>query len=373
MTDATQKGAPADQTDTSTLDTQQQNAQHPAKERSHPLSQREALLAKHEEYRKANQPEAENPGDLGAGPVKEAATEEETESKDGLEPVQPTVTDEVESYIVKDEAGKAFFKTVVDGQEKLVPLDRARAQLQKHEAAEIRLQTASQRARELDEREQKIREQEQKAQTRPPSATDASVLDDAALEAEAAGLVKSLIEDDEADAAKKLAAVLKKARSSGSQVDKETLVKEVATVITAKQTEEQQQKALAEGFNAYLKEYSETPVEKDPALRAWHAAKVDALALEHPEWSPKECMLKAGEMALEFAGIKRGSQASDEGNTPPADARQTRKQQLQPVPQSRSARSGTERPAQSDTSPQSALNEMRKARGQPVIPSQRGG
>ena len=42
-----------------------------------------------------------------------------------------------------------MFRTLVDGKEQFIPLDRARAQLQKHLAADIRLQQASERQQQL--------------------------------------------------------------------------------------------------------------------------------------------------------------------------------------------------------------------------------
>jgi hypothetical protein len=376
MNDATKNGASATEADTQEneeLDTGTKNAQdsangaHPVQERQHPFNQREAALARFEAQRKAEQPDAAVQGDLGT--AIEEVVEEESEEVPVVDKTTAPAQDADEEFIVKVE-GKSFFKTKVDGEEKLVPLSRARDQLQKHEAAELRLQRAS----------AVLRDAEQKAAAAPrsPSATDVSAEDDAALKKRAAELVTSLIDDDPETAATKLADALKSVRAPSA---KPADVKEIAAEVVKLNTVEQQNAALRDGYNAYLKEFGE--VITDPALVAWHSAKVDELAAANPSWTPKEAMLKAGEMACEFAKIERGSTASNAAKpgakpaqeaTPPAQTRQQRKQDLQPVPQSRSAVLAATRPeAPAQSTPQSVVDEYRKARGQPVVQSRKTG
>src|ERR1700683_2316611 len=70
--------------------------------------------------------------DSGAGDAAEATAREAVRiSNKGADPLG--------EYVVRVE-GKPMFKTIVNGAEVLVPLDRARMQLQKHLAADIRLQ-----------------------------------------------------------------------------------------------------------------------------------------------------------------------------------------------------------------------------------------
>lgn len=367
--EATQKGVSAADAENNdeALDTGANGAQNSPVDRMHPAAQREAMLANFAKHREQN-PDAESPnGGLG---VVEGDEEENTDDEDeegevtetppkGQPPAAAADEEKVDDYIVKDANGKLAFKTIVDGKEVLVPVSRARAQLQKHEAADVRLQTASERLREADRIKAAAA---QSAQPRSPSATDVSVDDDEALNAEAKELVTSLLEEEDQDAiAKKLAKTLK---GRTTKVDPKAVAEEAVNLIRQQSTDA----ALVDGYNAYMKEFGET-VDADPSLRAWHAAKVDELVAANPNWTPKQAMLEAGEMACKFAGIKRGSQVSDAGgDPPPANDRQQRKQALQPVPQNRSAVRGTGAPekTQPDT-PRDVVNQMRKVRGQPVV------
>jgi hypothetical protein len=347
---------------TETLDNNTEKAEHPVKERQHPLAQRESVMSRYEAHRKANVPEAAEQGSLD-GAVSTAAIEEPI-VEETKEPV--VAADPLEKHFVRNDKG-VFWKTVVDGVEKLVPLERAQAQLQKHEAADLRLQRASEELREAN----RLKAEAAKASTiRTPSPTDVSGADDEAVLKEAKELVTSVIEEDDEAAAKKIAAALK---SRAPVVDKAALVDEVAEAVSAKQAQKSQEALLVEGYNAYLKEYGPT-VNEDPALRAWHAAKADVLAAEHPEWTPKQVMLEAGAQAEKFAGIKRESPTTDSKPAAPlATSRQQRKQELQPVPQSRSAVRGSDQPAKVDNSPRAIIDEMRQKRGQPVPSSRRVG
>ena len=60
--------------------------------------------------------------------------------------------DPLAEYIVMD-GDAAMFKTKVDGEERLIPLDAARSQLQKHVAAEVRLARVAAERKDLDVRE----------------------------------------------------------------------------------------------------------------------------------------------------------------------------------------------------------------------------
>src|ERR1700683_3634470 len=115
--------------------------------------------------------------------------------------------DPLGDYVVRVD-GKPMFKTLVDGKEQLIPLDRARTQLQKHLAADIRLQQAAEQKRQLDAREQSIRNVEATLKTRSAQPV-APVVDDTSLDKEAVELVRSLVSEPEGKAAARLAKTLK--------------------------------------------------------------------------------------------------------------------------------------------------------------------
>ncbi len=59
-----------------------------------------------------------------------------------------------------------MFRTVVNGQQKLIPLDKARATIQKSAAADQRLEHANQIYRDLEQREQSLNARENELNSR---------------------------------------------------------------------------------------------------------------------------------------------------------------------------------------------------------------
>lgn len=382
MNDATRKGASANaggaelENGNEGVDNDTENQEDRNLPSEHPVQKREDIYARFsrerddleegEPYREVEDSD-EDDGEEGNDEESDDQDQDDSDSSD---------EDGLDKYITEKD-GAAYFKAVVDGESKLIPLDRAQAQLQKHEAADVRLQQASELRRSLDARAEQLQLAERDSQQRSPSQQqDVNAEDDESLLTEAQGLISSLMEEDEAEAAKKLAAALKKARSTGEPIDREALVTEVAEATAQRLQGNETQEALADGYNAYMREYGDTKIETDSALRAWHGAKVDELAAANPDWSPKQCMLKAGEMACEFAGIKVPSASEtitteDEGGDPPENSdepnpRQERKRNLQPLPDSRSAVSDPKGGEEKSQTARDVLNEMRASRGQPV-------
>lgn len=262
--------------------------------------------------------------------------------------------DPLAEYVVQ-QGGKPMFRTLVNGKVVLVPLDRARAQLQKHLAADIRLQQASDRTRELDVREAQIRSTETALRTR---ATEATPIDESALEAESVELVRSLVSEPEAVAAKKLSKVLTKIRASAPQVDVNALGRQAASIARQEIAAEGEVKALGDGMISFTKAYPDIAADSD--LFAVADRKTTAIAEEHPTWTPEQVMLEAGKQTREwFTGRKAPAVAGDLTNR-----RQQLKQGLKPMPQQRIARPTGNADANSESSPQDAVAEIRKSRGQ---------
>lgn len=269
--------------------------------------------------------------------------------------------DPLEEYVVRETGKPAMFKTVVDGKVHLVPLDKARAQLQKHLAADIRLQQATERTRSLDAREQSIRATEAQLQQR--ARQPAVAVDDAALERESTDLVRSLVSEPEAVAAKKLAKVLTGIRAAAPQIDVNALGKQAATLARQEIAAEDNVKALNSGFNEFTTAYPD--IAADPDLFALADRKTNAIAAEHPGWTPGQVMDEAGRQTREWvAGIsgkpvRRNPQGDSQLNN-----RQLVKQNLKPMPQSRSVRPAPAADLNEGTSASDALKEIRKSRGQ---------
>lgn len=271
-------------------------------------------------------------------------------------------TDPLGDYVVRVD-GKPMFKTLVDGKEVLVPLDRARTQLQKHLAADIRLQQAAERQKQLDTRERSIRDVEAtlKARSAHPSAT-APVVDDATLDNEAVELVRSLVSEPEGKAAARLAKTLKTIRASQPQIDVSAIVKQASDEAMRTIAARENDKALSSGLDQFTKDYPDIAGDSD--LFALADRRTDAIAAENPSWSPEQVMLKAGEQTREWlksigAPVKQTASGEQPSN------RQQRKQNLVPMPQPRSSRPSPSADAPREQTPQDAMAEIRKSRGQP--------
>jgi hypothetical protein len=270
--------------------------------------------------------------------------------------------DPLEEFVVR-EAGKApMFKTVIDGKTQLIPLDKARQQLQKHLAADIRLQQATERQKQLDARERNIKATEATLQAR--ARQPVVPVDDASLDKEATELVRSLLSDPEATAASKMAGVLKKIRAATPQIDVGAITKQAVSVAKQEIAAESHEKALATGLTEFTRAYPD--IAADPKLFALADRETDAIAAEHPEWDPQTVMLEAGKKTVEWLqsmGLRKPAPKSNGGD--PNARRQLNKDRLVPMPQARSARPAATQAAEVDDSPNGALAEIRKARGQP--------
>jgi hypothetical protein len=292
--------------------------------------------------------------DSGAGDAAEATAREAVR-------ISNKGTDPLGEYVVRVE-GKPMFKTLVDGKEVLVPLDRARAQLQKHLAADIRLQQVSERQKQLDAREQSIRTVEATLKTRSahPSAT-APVLDDQSLDTEAVELVRSLVSEPEGKAAARLAKTLKSIRASQPQVDVGSIVKQASDEAVRTIAARDNDKALGDGFSQFTKDYPDIAGDSD--LFALADRKTTAIAEENPTWTPGQVMLEAGKQTREWMknlGVPvKGATPADAPNN-----RQQRKQNLVPMPQPRSVRPAPTEAEEGEQTPLNALAEIRKSRGQ---------
>jgi hypothetical protein len=264
--------------------------------------------------------------------------------------------DPLGDYVVRVE-GKPMFKTLVDGKERLIPLNDARAQLQKHLAADIRLQTAAERQRQLDAREAAIRQTEATLATRSQPPAPAAV-DDRAL---ASGLVRSLVSEPEDKAVEKMAQVFKSLRQAPAPVDANAIAKAAAAEVRREIAESENQKALQSGLSTFTKSYPDIAADSD--LFNLADRKTETIASEYPEWSPEQVMLEAGKQVREWlTGLGAPAKVA-----PPAGQqtsnRQQRKQNLVPMPQPRSVRpvAAADEPGQT---PQEAMAEIRKSRGQ---------
>lgn len=270
--------------------------------------------------------------------------------------------DPLAEYVVRDKAGKAMFKTRVDGRDVLIPLEQARAQLQKHLAADARLEAIAKQRKELEARERQVQATEATLRTRAHQA-EATPIDDTALDTEATELVRALVSRPEAEAAKALANTLKKVRQApGPRINEDEIVNRA--VLRAKQeiAEHEQKRALESGFTEFTATYPDIAADSklfDVADRA-----TTAIAEEHPDWSPSKVMMEAGKQTRDWMQ-SLGVISKPTSRTPAEpNRRQEAKSKLQPMPQSRSVRPEAAADPNAADDPQGYLAAIREARGQ---------
>jgi len=270
--------------------------------------------------------------------------------------------DPLGQYVVRVD-GKPMFKTLVDGKEELIPLDRARQQLQKHLAADVRLQQAAELRKQLDAKAAALKETEAQLKARQSTAQAPTELN---FDAEAVEIVRSLVTEPEDKAAARLAQTLKTIRQAAAPVDVDAITKRAAEVATRTLEEREQSRALKNGFDTFTSSYRD--IASDPELFAIADRKTDAIAQEHPEWDPGQVMLEAGRQTREWLksiGAPVKDTAAPNAQSGTTSNRQQRKEGLRPMPATRTAR-----PAPTDTkedsySPADAIAEIRRSRGQP--------
>jgi hypothetical protein len=385
MTEATQQGAPVKQKafpHPETLDNSPENSDDRVNPRDAIM---EAMDARIDEQRKAEMAELELPPSEES-PFDEAQLRKEAqEEQEGLElepglqtqermhepePEEKALPKELQDdplaeYIVMDK-NKAMFRTKVDGEDRLIPLETARATLQKHVAADIRLQQAAKERKELEAREEAIRQNEAALQAKlssPPS-VEADVSDQD-LQLEARAVVNTLFTGSEDEAVESLTSLLAKTRQAkGPQVDSNELVNQAVARAKAELLAEREREALAakqkdinSGFEKFSEDYPE--IVGDVNLFRYADGMTDTIVAEHPDWAPSQVMAEAGVRTRAWIASLKGE--------PPAEAapndRHNRKRNLTPMPQSRSAVQERQAPEPVET-PQSILEQMRGARGQ---------
>jgi hypothetical protein len=198
-------------------------------------------------------------------------------------PVAPVVqapTPTLPDYVVQRDDG-FFIKAVVDGEERLVPMDQARSHLQKEEAVESRFRYVNQKIVELTERERELNARATVAPVNPnppPSQEDV----DTNLQAEAKVLVSKLFNATEDEAAAEVASILRKNRAPASaSVDPERLVSQTAEAVLTRMRDNDIQKDVKTGFEQFGQDYPE--IVADPLLFRVADDLSNVVQREHPD------------------------------------------------------------------------------------------
>lgn len=289
--------------------------------------------------------------------------------EEGVVEAQPITqekkTVELPDFVVKKEDGY-YMHVKVDGVEKLVPMDRARAQLQKEEAVEVRYDYVNRKIAELNEREKALQNSSQPATVATDTSATREGVDDDGLEKQAKKLVNSLFTQNEDEAAAELANVLRNNRTpTTASVDPDKLADRAADVVLTKIEKRTIEKDAKDGFKKFAADYPD--VVNDPHLFKIADGMTDTIAAEHPDWLPSQVMAEAGARTMKWWKGAREEKpvATNTNSEPESNIRQIRKDQLKPMPASASMRYQIPKEERPQT-PADALREMRIARGQPV-------
>jgi hypothetical protein len=286
--------------------------------------------------------------------------------------------DPLAEYIVMHE-GRPMFKAKIEGQDMLIPLDRAKQQIQKHEAAEVRLQNATEMQRQLTAREEIIRQNEAALQARmeqatqaPPSQPPAEDVDEDALHAEAKNIVSQLFTADEDTAADKLATFLidrtrtptAAPAAAAAPIDQNAIAEQAAQTAMQRITKAERDRDIKGGYQAFQKDYPE--IMADANLYGMADNMTDVIEKEHPDWLPSQVMLESGKRTRAWVDQMKGV-TTPEPQIPSDDQRQQRKEDLVPIPApaaSSQQQSYVESDEEAQQTPQEILAEYRTHRGQ---------
>jgi len=250
--------------------------------------------------------EAIDPDEKPGTEIEQTAGEEEEEqtpegSKDPL----------ADFIVMQDDV--PMLKAKIDGKDVLIPMDRARAQIQKGEAAESRLQAAAELTKNLNTRsealsrsEQALRQREDQINNPPPGPTPD--VDDEALLSEAKDLIGSLYSGTQEEATEKLVSVLKTSRAPvipAPVVNSQANVAQVARVAKAVFAQERKGQESEQGFQKFRDEYPDIIADSNLFLVA--DSMTDVIVAEHPDWEEPRVMLEAGRRTREWQGKQKVS------------------------------------------------------------------
>ena len=302
-------------------------------------------------------------------------------------------SDPLAEHIVMDE-GAPMFVLKVSGQNVLMPLDEARRRLQIGTAAEIRMQNASTKEKQIEERERQVTAGEralaERARTSPsptPSIPVQPGVSEEDIRSRSQEVFTTAFHGTEEDAGKKLAKLLLEVRTppavQAAPVDEVAIVNRAANAAVGAVTAVNDKKDLISGYSKFQDQYPE--IMNDAILYRMADGMTDEIAIEHPEWSKSQVMLESGKRTSAWVDNLKGTVQPEPTPTPgpevpvipedatistptlhPTQSRQERKAGLVRIPEVAAATQPVPEPEERAQSPQEALDEVRSARGQPV-------
>ncbi len=277
--------------------------------------------------------------------------------------------------------GEPHMKAKVNGIDKLIPMTKVQAQVQKLDAAEITLEQATKLSTDLKTREKWVLQNEASLKTRiselalappqplpDPGATEEEIL------AESKDIVSNLFRGDENTAAEKLAKVLRRsqvpAQPAAPPIDTTQIAKDAADIAVVTMTEAERNKDAIAGYKQFGIDYPELMA--DPVLYKMTDNWTDVVENEHPEFTPSQIILEAGKRTTDWLAKQKGEKPAGDP-IPPEDPavidpnRQERKDNLVRIPTP--ALGAIAPPGETEEIPQTPAEvfaEIKESRGQPV-------
>lgn len=303
--------------------------------------------------------------------------------------------DPLAEHIVMYE-GKPMFALKVNGENQLMPLDAAKRQLQIGVAAEIRMQSAveaEKRAKQLLADAERVQPTvgETAAQQRVDAAAAAAPpvtrnpgIDEEDIRKRARDVMITAFTGTEADAGDKLTKLLMDIRTplpatAATPINEDAIVEKAATAAVQQVTAVSEKRDLVSGYTQFQDEYPE--IMADVNLYRMADGMTDEIEAEHPEWSKSQVMLEAGSRTRKWIEDLKGTTVTpdpepvvtpkDETISEPAPPpntlpRQERKRTLVQIPPAASSAQPSPEPEERPQTPQEALDEVRRVRGQAV-------
>lgn len=316
---------------------------------------------------------------------------------DPLTPPEEPVTDPLPAELANDplkdflvmEDGKPMFKAKINGQQTLIPLEQAKRQIQIGTAAEIRMQEATRIKQQAEERAQQVTVSEAALAQRigkeapAPAAVPAQPdLSNDDLLAQSRDILSTMFTGTEEEAAVKLAKTLGQlnrvppALVVAPVVDENAIVEKTTRAVVSTINVDNRKKDVQKGYTQFQKDYPE--IMSDVNLYNMADSMTDKIEKEHPDWDISEVMAEAGKRTRVWVkNLAPGSedpQPPDPSiNTQTDDStqnnREERKEGLVRMPAVAAGAVHTGSNVDQDDvpqTPQEALAETRKARGQPI-------
>jgi hypothetical protein len=331
-------------------------------------SDREILQGTRQEDMPMGEPVPEFDADdetIASGLDSQVPMYEESKQEDGL---PESYADDPLSEFIQMDGDQPMFRTVVNGQQQLIPLEQARASIQKNAAADDRLREAARVSRDLEARETAIRQREAELVARvnePVPSKDAPAQTNEQLTEKAREVVSELFTGTQDDAAAKLADLLLQNQGAANvateTVDPQQIAAQAVAAARQQLTAEARDADALVGYKKFVKDYPE--IAADDMLFRLADGMTDEISQKNPTWMPSEVMLEAGNRTREWAKAQNADKTSEQ--TPAQTDRQERKRNLRRVPQARQGVQPQEAGERQDT-PADFMAEIRESRGQLV-------